>query len=107
MEKRWRVKGVSLPEDHPAWALEADYLAKGLINYILVLAPERIIIGGGVMEQKRLFPMVRQQVQDNLNGYLGVPQITDRIEDYIMPPKLGGKAGILGAFALAQQALAA
>ena len=43
------------------------------------------------MEQKRLFPMVRQQVQDNLNGYLGVPQITDRIEDYIMPPKLGGR----------------
>ena len=106
MEKRWGAKGVSLPEDHPAWELEASYLATGLVNFILVLAPERIIIGGGVMEQKRLFSMVRKQVQDKLNSYLSVPQITKGIEDYIVPPKLGGKAGILGAFALAQRALA-
>ena len=107
MEKRWQKKGISLPEDHPAWALEASYLATGLVNFILVLAPERIIIGGGVMEQKRLFSMVRKQVQDKLNNYLSVPQITKDIEDYIVPPKLGGKAGILGAFALARRALAA
>ncbi|MGB3574207.1 MAG: ROK family protein [Phormidesmis sp.] len=106
MEKRWGAKGVSLPEDHPAWELEASYLATGLVNFILVLAPERIIIGGGVMEQNRLFSMVRKQVQDKLNSYLSVPQITKGIEDYIVPPKLGGKAGILGAFALAQRALA-
>ena len=106
MEKRWQQKGVSLPEDHPAWALEASYLATGLVNFILVLAPERIIIGGGVMEQKRLFSMVRKRVQDKLNSYLNAPQITDKIEDYIVPPKLEGKAGILGAFALAQRALA-
>ncbi len=105
MEKRWQQKGASLPEDHPAWALEANYLATGLVNFILVLAPERIIIGGGVMEQKRLFSMVRKQVQNKLNNYLSVPQITESIEDYIVPPKLGGKAGILGAFALAQRAL--
>ena len=105
MEKRWGVKGVSLPEDHPAWALEASYLATGLVNFILVLAPERIIIGGGVMEQKRLFSMVRKEVQNKLNNYLSVPQITESIEDYIVPPKLGGKAGILGAFALAKRAL--
>ena len=107
MEKRWGTKGVSLPEDHPAWALEAGYLATGLVNFILVLAPERIIIGGGVMEQKRLFSMVRKQVQGKLNSYLNVPQITEGIEDYIVPPKLGGKAGIIGSFALAQRALAA
>jgi len=106
MEKRWKQKGVSLPEDHPAWALEANYLATGLMNFILVLAPERIVIGGGVMEQKRLFPMVRQQLREKLNSYLGIPQITDNVEDYIVPPKLGGKAGILGSFALAKQALA-
>lgn len=105
MEKRWQQKGASLPEDHPAWALEANYLAMGLVNFILMLAPERIIIGGGVMEQTQLFPMVRKQVQDKLNGYLNVSQITSGIENYIVPPKLGGKAGILGAFALAQRAL--
>ncbi|MEL6355119.1 MAG: ROK family protein [Cyanobacteria bacterium J06627_28] len=105
MEKRWEQKGISLPEDHPAWALEANYLATGLVNFILMLSPERIVLGGGVMEQKQLFAQVRSQVREKLNAYLSVPQITDNIEDYIVPPKLGGKAGILGAFVLAQQAL--
>ena len=106
MEKRWGTKGINLPEDHPAWALEASYLAAGLVNFILILAPERIIMGGGVMEQKQLFPMIRTQVQEKLNGYLRVSQITDSIEDYILPPQLGGKAGILGSFALAKRVLA-
>ncbi|MGB7087998.1 MAG: ROK family protein [Phormidesmis sp.] len=106
MEKRWQQKGSTLPEDHPAWALEAGYLATGLANFILMLSPERIIIGGGVMEQKQLFSLVREQVRSKLNGYVGVPQIIDNIEAYIVPPKLGGKAGILGSFVLAQRALA-
>ena len=104
MEKRWAQKAASLPADHPAWALEAGYLATGLVNYILTLSPERIILGGGVMEQKQLFPLIRSQVCKKLNGYLDVPSITSDIESYIVPPKLGSKAGIMGAFALAQQA---
>ncbi len=75
------------------------------VNFILMLSPERIIIGGGMMEQKQLFPLVRQ-VRTKLNGYVGVPQITDNIEAYVVPPKLGGKASILGSFVLAQWALA-
>ncbi len=107
MEKRWQQKGSTLPVDHPAWALEADYLAAGLVNFTLVLAPERIILGGGVMEQKQLFPLVRELVRKKLNGYVEVSQITDSIEAYIAPPRLGSRAGILGAFVLAQRALAA
>ncbi|MGB7413481.1 MAG: ROK family protein [Thermosynechococcaceae cyanobacterium] len=105
MEKRWGQKGASLPPDHPAWALEAHYLALGLINFILTLSPERIIIGGGVMEQEQMFPMVRSQVQALLNNYLDVPEIVRDIDSYIVPPKLGAKAGFSGAFALAAQAL--
>ena len=104
MEKRWQQKGVTLPDDHPAWVLEAGYLATGLVNFILMLAPERIILGGGVMEQKQLFPMIRTQVQAKLNNYLDVSQITRDIDSYIVPPKLGSRAGIAGAFVLAQQA---
>ena len=103
MEKRWGQKGVELPIDHPAWALEADYLATGLANFTLVLSPERIILGGGVMEQEQLLGMVRSQVQTKLNAYLAVPKITSEIEDYIVSPGLGNKSGIMGAFALAQQ----
>lgn len=105
MEKRWGKKGIELPSDHPAWALEAHYLAMGLVNFMLTLSPQRIIIGGGVMEQKQLFPMVRSQVQKQLNNYLDVPDIIREIDSYILPPKLGGKAGFAGAFALAEQAL--
>ena len=105
IEKRWQQSAASLPADHPAWALEANYLAAGLVNYILMLAPERIILGGGVMEQKQLFPMIHQQVQNKLNAYLNVSQITNNIEAYITSPKLGDRAGILGALTLAKRAL--
>lgn len=101
MEQRWGQPGASLPADHPAWALEAKYLAMGLVNYIVTLAPQRIILGGGVMEQAQLFPMVRKQVQAQLNSYLDVPAITQEIDSYIVPPGLGSHAGLAGAFALA------
>ncbi|MGD1900555.1 MAG: ROK family protein [Phormidesmis sp.] len=102
MEKRWGKKGIFLPPEHPAWALEAQYLAMGLMNYILTLSPQRIIMGGGVMAQKQLFPMVRAQVRERLNNYLDVPAIMRDIDSYIVPPGLGDKAGLAGAFALAE-----
>jgi fructokinase len=103
LEKRWGQPGETLPLDHPAWELEAHYLAYGLVNFICTLSPQRIILGGGVMEQLHLFPKVRQKVRDLLNGYVQSPAILDRIEQYIVPPGLGNKAGILGAIALAER----
>ena len=104
LEARWGQRGETLPADHPAWGLEAEYLALGLVNIICILSPQRIIMGGGVMEQRHLFPLVRARVRDLLNGYVQVPAILDRIDDYIVPPALGSRAGVLGAIALAQQA---
>ena len=57
------------------------------------------------MKQSPLFPLVHQQVIELLNGYVLFPEITDRIEEYIVPPALGDDAGIIGAFMLAKQAL--
>ncbi|MEO0350283.1 MAG: ROK family protein [Cyanobacteria bacterium P01_A01_bin.15] len=105
MEKRWHQRAESLPADHPAWPLEAHYLSTGLINFILTLSPERIILGGGVMAQPRLLPLIRSQVRERLRAYLEVPKIMTDIDNYIVPPKLGNKAGIMGAFVLAQQAV--
>jgi fructokinase len=105
IEARWGQPGEALPADHPAWALEAHYLALGLVAFICTLSPQRIILGGGVMQQYQLFPMIRSEVQELLNGYIQVPAITtDAIDGYIVPPALGGDAGVLGAIALAQQA---
>lgn len=102
LEGRWGQRGETLPADHSAWPLEAHYLALGVVNFICTLSPQRIIIGGGVMEAPGLFPVVRQKVQALLNGYVQVPQILEQIDEYIVPPGLGNKAGVLGAIALAQ-----
>ncbi len=101
IEKRWGQKGASLPEGHPAWELEAHYVALGLVSFICSLSPQRIIIGGGVMQQPQLFPLVREKVQKLLNGYLQIPAILEGIDSYIVPPALGGDAGVKGALALA------
>jgi fructokinase len=104
IEARWGEPGETLPPDHPAWPLEAHYIALGLVNYIVTFSPQRIILGGGVMDQEALFPLIRDEVRRLLNGYIQSPMIVDRIDEYIVPPVLGSRAGVLGGIALAQDA---
>jgi fructokinase len=105
IEQRWGQKAESLPPDHPAWDLEAHYIALALRNFVCTLSPQRIILGGGVMEQTQLFPLIREKMLESLNGYIQSAQILEQIDDYIVPVALEGKAGILGAFELAERAL--
>ncbi len=104
LERRWGCRGEELAPDHSAWELEAEYLAYGLATFICTLSPQRLILGGGVMAQERLFPLIREKVQRLLGGYVQSPAILERIDSYIVPPALGNRAGVLGAIALAQQA---
>lgn len=101
LEARWGQSAKTLSPDHPAWPLQVHYLALALVNFICTLSPQRVIIGGGVMNQAQLFPLVRAEVQALLNGYVQAPEILDHIDQYIVPPALGGRAGVLGAIALA------
>ncbi len=103
IEKRWGQRGETLPVDHAAWKLEAHYLALALVNYICTLSPQRIIVGGGIAEQPVILPLARQEVPALLNGYVHSPMITERIEEYIVPPGLRERAGVLGAIALAER----
>jgi len=105
MEKRWGGKAETLPADHPAWELEAHYIALALCSFICTLSPQRIILGGGVMQQTHLLPLIREKTLSALNNYIQSPDIIERIDDYIVPVALEGKAGILGAFVLAERAL--
>lgn len=107
IEARWGSPPASLAPDHPAWDLEAHYLAHALVDIVVILSPERIILGGGVMQQLQLFSMVRGKVQQLLNGYLTIPAIIHSVDTYVVPPGLGGRSGVLGAIALAEQALSA
>jgi len=101
LERRWGMRAEHLPPDHPAWELEAEYLALALVNYILVLSPQRVVVGGGVMHQPALLPRVRTRVQELLGGYVKSPAILEAVGSYIVTPALGDRAGVLGAIALA------
>ena len=103
LAQRWGQPAETLPADHPAWDLEAHYLALALANFICTLSPQRVVMGGGVMEQPQLFPLMRRKVQDLLNGYVQAPDILNEIGSYIVPPGLGKRAGVLGAIALARK----
>jgi fructokinase len=104
IEARWGGKGQELPPEHRAWELEAQYLALGVTNLICTVSPQRIILGGGVMRRSFLFPTVRRKTLELLNNYIRVSEITDHIDEYVVPAQLGEDAGVLGAIALAQQA---
>ncbi len=105
LEGRWQTRAENLPPDHPAWELEAHYLAHGIASIICILSPQRIIMGGGVMDQRQLFPLIHNNVYAVLNGYIQSNQIIEQMDSYIVPPVLGARAGVLGAIALAQAAL--
>jgi fructokinase len=98
---RWGREAEALPDDHPAWELEAHYLALGLTSVVLVLSPERIVLGGGVMTRMRLYPAVRRELAALIGGYLRTPALGAGIETYVVPPALGDRAGVLGALAIA------
>jgi fructokinase len=103
IQARWGQAAEDLPSDHPAWALEARYLALGLVTLACTLSPQRFILGGGVMEQAHLFPLIRRDVVTLLNGYLRAAEILDDIDTFIVPPGLGNRSGRLGALAMAER----
>jgi fructokinase len=99
--QRWRVKPAELPHDHEAWELEAEYLALGILAIVFVASPHRVIVGGGVMQQPSLLAAVRGRLRELNAGYLDTPMLDERIDEYIVAPVLGDRAGVLGAIALA------
>lgn len=103
IEQRWGSPAQSLAEHDLVWELEAVYLGLAVANLVCVLSPERVIIGGGVMEQSQLLPLVRRKTQEALNGYVEAPAVLDNIDSYIVSPGLGNRSGVLGAIALAQR----
>ncbi|MGF9914821.1 ROK family protein [Paenibacillus ehimensis] len=105
IEARWNVKGHELPSSHPAWEMEAYYIAQSITGAVLLNSPEKVILGGGVMQQSQLFPLIGEAVKANLNGYVSAGEIAERMDEYIVPPGLGQQAGLCGAFALGLAAL--
>jgi fructokinase len=101
LSQRWGRPPENVPATHPAWELEAHYLASAIAILVYTLSPHRIVLGGGVMQQDALFPMIRRNVVRFMNGYIAKPQLREEIDRYIVPPGLGRYSGVLGAILLA------
>jgi fructokinase len=104
IEWRWGKPGEELGGRSEVWELEAEYLALGVVNVICIVSPQRVILGGGVMKQPSLLPLVRARVRELLAGYIVAPELTDGLDEYIVGPALGDRAGVLGAIELARLA---
>ena len=104
IEERYGKKPAELEEREEVWELEADYIAQALMNYILILSPERIILGGGVMHQEQLFSIIREKTAEYMAGYIKTEQLAN-MENYIVPASLNDNQGIMGALKLAAMAL--
>lgn len=103
LKERWGMDAFLLKDKREVWDLEAYYIAQALTNYILTLSPELIILGGGVMHQEQLFPLIRSYVKEMLNGYLKTEELED-LEHYIVPASLKDNQGIMGCLELGRRA---
>ncbi|MBP8997353.1 MAG: ROK family protein [Anaerolineaceae bacterium] len=102
IRERWKTDPAVLPDDHLAWKFEAYYLGQAIHNLILVCAPKRVILGGGVLKRAGLLEKVRLELFEILNGYVNSPYLDD-LSQYIISPALADQAGALGAIALCQR----
>lgn len=103
IEARWGKSAKELTDCKEVWDMEGFYIAEALCNYILILAPQKIILGGGVMHQLQLFPIIRNYVKEMLNGYIKTAELED-IDNYIVPAGLNDDQGIVGCLILGRDA---
>jgi fructokinase len=100
LEARTGIKGQHLPQDHEIWALQAFYIGQALVNITLTTAPDRIVLGGGVMNQPHLLQMIQEQFTKQMAGYMETPPVSE----YIVAWGLPNKSGIIGSLLLGQKA---
>lgn len=101
LEARTGIKGQDLPLDHPIWKIQAYYIAQALMTYVLTIAPEKIILGGGVMNQEHMLVKIRESFKEQMADYMEVPPL----DEYIVRWGLPNESGIVGSLLLAEEAV--
>jgi fructokinase len=103
IEARIGARAGTLTPDDTVWTMVAHALAGMLHNLVLTVAPQRILLGGGVMmRQPHLLERVQTSLVASLAGYVG----TLDLHLLVQSPGLGASAGPLGAIAIALDTLA-
>ena len=103
IEERWGASAKKLADRPEVWDLESYYLAQAVVSCVMLLSPQIIIFGGGVMHQQQLFPLIRQKSLEMINGYIQTP-LLENMEHYIVPASLNDNQGIMGCIRLAMDA---
>ena len=103
IQARFGKRGEMLADNDPYWDVEAGYIAYSLANYIFTLSPKKIVLGGGVMRKTFLYEQIRSRLYGILNKYLYHPMLTEHLDQYIVPPSLGDRSGVMGGIALAME----
>ncbi|MBS4872491.1 MAG: ROK family protein [Peptoniphilus sp. oral taxon 375] len=93
---RYQELGQNLGPHHEVWTFLAYYLAQALVSYTVILRPDQITLGGGVMHSPGLLDKVKENFQASFHDYLPLPPL----DDYIKTPKLKDRSGISGALLL-------
>ncbi|MGL5042522.1 MAG: ROK family protein [Culicoidibacterales bacterium] len=96
IEARMGKRADLIAADDPVWDVVASYIAQALVTYTMVVSPEKIILGGGVMKQKQLFPLIRQHFLTYINGYINFTSLGVTMEQYIVPPALPDYSATVG-----------
>ena len=93
-------------DSHPAWDAAAHYVAGLIATLVMVASPQRVVLGGGVLQRKTLVTKIRAHVKRQLGGYVRHEFVeTGRgLTEFIVPSRWGNAAGIVGALALAERA---
>lgn len=102
--ERWGKEAKDLLDKPEIWELEAKYIAQALYAIILTLSPQKIILGGGIMNNAQLFPMIRKNVVEYINDYIDTKELRN-INSYITPSALNGNQGVMGAIKLAEMSM--
>ncbi len=100
---RWGKRSEELPSGHPAWELEARYLARAIAAWTFTLSPERIIVGGGIGMREGMVERVAVLLKEELGGYVAALDSPPRLASYVVRPGLGAEAGLYGSAAIAMR----
>jgi fructokinase len=105
MKRRWHASAEELAADHVGWVYEAQYIAALCVNLTYIVRPQRIIIGGGVMERSSLMAAVRGSFASQMAGY-ALDRYSGASAIFLAAPELHDPSpGLVGAIDLARDLL--
>ena len=79
------LKNVS--DDDGVWDQAAYYLAQLCVNMTLILSPHVIVLGGGSLQRRSLFPRIREHFTKLMNGYIRHEKVLTALDRYIVPSR--------------------